>query len=54
MNQENIQVEKLTVKELESLILSGLNNLIKKEALEEYWTRAFISGQENIQESMNW
>ena len=53
MNQENIQVEKMTVEELEQVILSGLNNLIKKEALEEYWTRAFISGQENIQESLN-
>lgn len=52
MNQE-IKVEKMTVEELEQVILSGLNNLIKKEALEEYWTRAFISGQENIQESLN-
>lgn len=52
MNQE-IKVEKMTVEELEQVILSGLNNLIKKEVLEEYWTRAFISGQENIQESMN-
>ena len=52
MNQE-IKVEKMSIKELEQVILSGLNNLIKKEALEEYWTRAFISGQENIQESLN-
>ena len=52
MSQE-IRVEKMTNEELESLILSSLNNVIKREALEEYWTRAFISGQENMQECLN-
>lgn len=50
-----IQYDKLTLEELEAILITrdGYGKKIKAEALEELELRAFVRGQQNIEEALN-
>lgn len=50
-----IQYDKLTVEELEAILITcdGYGKKVKAEALQEFELRAFLRGQQSVEESLN-